>query len=288
MEPVTMAALIGGGASLLSGLLKSRSDSGAADANAALQREFAQQGIRWKVADAKAAGIHPLYALGASTIGASPVYAGDSGLAGGIRDMGQDVSRAILAGEDLRERQARDNAAAARLAALDQENRERSARAELREEKRLASQLQNDEVQRAYWASEVARRNQAQGPPAPPKVRDSRGQVDVGAITLKPAEQVARDPVRPSAEAGSQPMWQRRETAPGVFRDFPHPDTNLDSEIVHGLLAAQAYIDKWVSDTFFGGAPKYIQVPRKKYAPSPGAFDMDRGYQRYGVERRGR
>lgn len=30
----------------------------------AIQREFAQQGIRWKVEDAKAAGLHPLYALG--------------------------------------------------------------------------------------------------------------------------------------------------------------------------------------------------------------------------------
>lgn len=34
-----------------------------ADKNIALQREFAQMGIRWRVEDAKAAGLHPMYAL---------------------------------------------------------------------------------------------------------------------------------------------------------------------------------------------------------------------------------
>lgn len=38
----------------------------------ALQREFAQNGIRWRVDDAKAAGLHPLAALGASGSSYSP------------------------------------------------------------------------------------------------------------------------------------------------------------------------------------------------------------------------
>lgn len=33
------------------------------DKNIALQREFAQMGVRWRVEDAKAAGLHPMYAL---------------------------------------------------------------------------------------------------------------------------------------------------------------------------------------------------------------------------------
>lgn len=36
------------------------------------QREFAQMGIRWRVEDAKAAGLHPLYALGGSGATYSP------------------------------------------------------------------------------------------------------------------------------------------------------------------------------------------------------------------------
>lgn len=43
--------------------------------NEALQREFAQMGIRWKVEDAEAAGLHPLYALGGSGPAYSPAPA---------------------------------------------------------------------------------------------------------------------------------------------------------------------------------------------------------------------
>ena len=42
--------------------------------NAQLQREFAQNQIQWRVADAKKAGLHPLFAMGASTQPASPSF----------------------------------------------------------------------------------------------------------------------------------------------------------------------------------------------------------------------
>lgn len=60
-----------------------------------LQREFAQNAIQWKVADAQKAGIHPLYALGAPTMNYAPQSIGGMDAAGG---MGQDISRAINAG----------------------------------------------------------------------------------------------------------------------------------------------------------------------------------------------
>lgn len=64
--------------------------------NIALQREFAQSGIQWKVADAKAAGIHPLFALGAQTHSFSPVSVGD--VPGtNFSGIGQDIGRAINA-----------------------------------------------------------------------------------------------------------------------------------------------------------------------------------------------
>lgn len=49
------------------------------DKNAALQREFAQKGIQWRVEDAKKAGLHPLFALGGSVASASPIPVFDSG-----------------------------------------------------------------------------------------------------------------------------------------------------------------------------------------------------------------
>lgn len=55
-----MSFLGGIGSALLGGLF----GSSAKKKELAYQREFAQHGIRWRVADAKAAGIHPLAALG--------------------------------------------------------------------------------------------------------------------------------------------------------------------------------------------------------------------------------
>lgn len=48
-------------------------------------KEFAQKGIRWKVADAKAAGIHPLYAMGASTNMPSVSMQGGSNISGALK-----------------------------------------------------------------------------------------------------------------------------------------------------------------------------------------------------------
>lgn len=64
------------------------------------QKEFAQNGIRWRVDDAKAAGLHPLFALGATGASYSPVntssyYENESGgLGNALSNMGQDISRA--------------------------------------------------------------------------------------------------------------------------------------------------------------------------------------------------
>jgi len=76
-----------------------------------LQREFAQTGIQWRSADAKAAGIHPLAALGAQVHSYSPVsisapptmpranvspYSGAS-MGSGLAAAGQDISRGLHA-----------------------------------------------------------------------------------------------------------------------------------------------------------------------------------------------
>lgn len=70
-----------------------------------IQREFAQNSIRWRVEDAKRAGIHPLAALGASGASYSPILSvgGDEHYGRAPADpnslnamrMGQDFSRAI-------------------------------------------------------------------------------------------------------------------------------------------------------------------------------------------------
>jgi len=91
-----IGGLISAASSFLGGQSAQRSQEKMAAENIALQKQFAQEGIRWKVADAKAAGIHPLYALGANTTSFSPVSIGSPGGAG-IAAAGQDIGRAVNA-----------------------------------------------------------------------------------------------------------------------------------------------------------------------------------------------
>lgn len=89
------AAAIPAIASAASSIFNSISGKNEARHQERLQREFAQNQIQWKVADAKKAGIHPLYALGAPTMSYSPTSVGG---AEAMPDMGQDISRALGAG----------------------------------------------------------------------------------------------------------------------------------------------------------------------------------------------
>lgn len=117
-----IGSLVGAGASLLGGMMNQQTSSDnmamqqqinqaniqnqqALNAqNIAEQEKFAQQGIQWRAADARAAGINPLAALGAQTASFSnnvgttltaPQNAG--GMGAGVAAAGQDISRAISA-----------------------------------------------------------------------------------------------------------------------------------------------------------------------------------------------
>jgi len=114
VAPAIIAAGISAGSRLLGGLLgKSSSDKAtsrtaeSAAADRALQKEFAKNGIRWKVADAEAAGLHPLAAIGAQGASYSPVsaqFTADTSMPSALSGMGQDISRAITASSSKKDR----------------------------------------------------------------------------------------------------------------------------------------------------------------------------------------
>lgn len=81
---------IGAGVGLLGGILSNQSHEGQASKGYASQREALQNSIRWRVADAKAAGIHPLYALGAPSMNISPITYEDK-IGPAVSEMGQSV-----------------------------------------------------------------------------------------------------------------------------------------------------------------------------------------------------
>lgn len=60
-------ALIGGALGLIGGRETDQQNLKIANQNIAYQKEFAKSGIQWRTEDAQAAGIHPLFAMGAQT-----------------------------------------------------------------------------------------------------------------------------------------------------------------------------------------------------------------------------
>jgi len=90
-----IGAAIAAGANIVSGIMGAKSAEKAAKQQYAAQKEFAQNGIQWKVDDAREAGIHPLYAMGANTTSYAPVAVGNTNPLSGLAEAGQDISRAV-------------------------------------------------------------------------------------------------------------------------------------------------------------------------------------------------
>jgi hypothetical protein len=107
-----LAPLVGGAVSAIGSIYGAQQNAQAQEQvnaeNLAYQKEFAQNDIQWKVADAKAAGINPLAALGAQEQSFSNLVAPQPGA--GFSSAGQSLGRAISA---LQTPEQRDNQAAA-------------------------------------------------------------------------------------------------------------------------------------------------------------------------------
>lgn len=171
--PFPIAAALGALGSVVSGIGASKDRRS--------QKQVAQNSIQWRVADAKAAGVHPLYALGAPTMSFSPV--GDGGAGAGLSQMGQDISRARAAQMDRNER-----------------NKEWMAGAVDRQMQRRSNelQLQNMELQNSLLASRIANVNQPGTPPGIPQDQLSDG----GRFQPSPASPTISASDNPAREAG--------------------------------------------------------------------------------------
>ncbi len=204
------------------------------------QKEFAQNGIRWRVADAKAAGLHPLAALGAQGASYSPsAVIGDSPDFSFLKDMGQGIDRAMDAKATRQERVEREEKSNA-----------------LFNEELKGKQLQNQEtetrIQQMKWdmAMDAARnaersvRTQQQVPPMPSLAPDGSlmpGQSNAtspGGIESKPAEIVVNEPGRPAQERGSITELGFLRTSDGGYQPVMSNDAkNRLEEDIAGTFA---------------------------------------------------
>lgn len=200
-----VGGLLGGVGSIVGAGMSGANAAAINQANYEHQKEFAQNGIRWKVADAKAAGLHPLAALGAQTSGYTPsAVVGDSPDFSFLRDIGQDVGRAIDAKSTAAER-------AANKAKIDQgTNLELEGKQLDNEYKRaLIKGETQDQALRLANAAVRSSWSQQLPPPMPSLAPDGSlipGQGNAtspGGIETKPAEIVVNEPGRRGQERGS-------------------------------------------------------------------------------------
>lgn len=217
--------------------------------NAELQREFAKMGIRWRVEDAKAAGLHPLAALGMSPVSAQPVAVGaspDWRRNFGER-MGQSVSRAVEVGMDAFERQAYRAKNALEIERLGLENE--------------------------LLRTQVTKVGQSMGPPMASTDPNSGigipGQMSGKALespmTFIPTGRTYASENNASKAFGSVTDWYFRRTPTGL-KIAPSPD-------VQGILANNAIeMLKWESEHF---ARQTFQP--EAYKPNIKEFPLPKG-----------
>jgi len=198
-------------AGLAGSILGANAASDAASSNRSMQREFAQKGIQWKVADAKAAGIHPLYALGAQTHSFQPVSAGD--LSSSLSDAGQHLGRAVDAGLNSGQRKQQE------LQLLEDRSRARRMD-ELR--------IQEQEIKNMLLTTELMgmNRRQENQPPIPSPDNAGSGvftllpgqnspRLKPDQVRLKPSEIISHQSTRPHVEAGTHPALSEYRMADG-------------------------------------------------------------------------
>lgn len=160
-----------------------------------MAREFAENGIRMRVNDAVAAGLHPLVGAGVTPISYSPVSVGGGGSGGGYHtsSTGQDISRAIQA-------------------TLTKDEREvDKLKLDL-----LRSQIAETDARAGYYDSMAGRSKQTQ-------VLSGPFPAGAGQVTVQPDVKISQDVTDPSRTAGKDhPFFKRYQILPGMTIDVPY------------------------------------------------------------------
>lgn len=235
-----------------------------ADRNIALQKEFAQNGIQWRVEDAKKAGIHPIYALGGSGASFSPVsanFSADTSLGSAFAQAGQDLGRSIQA-----TRSAPDRAVALQANKL-----------------ALEGQALDNDLKREELASKIARVGSSQvGPPMPMATVPGYDPVP---LPVSDPRKVAPFPVK-KTETTSDLKWRGWS-----WKNDPHtsPAESWEDRYGDDISFATAPLIG-AADLMYNNARKiefYQDLMRRAFDYPPRPLPARRGYNPHGV-RQGR
>lgn len=247
--------LISAGANIIGGLMGSKSADKARaqqeaqfQQNVQLQKDFAQNGIQWKVADAKAAGIHPIFALGGNTASYAPTssnFTADMSMPNALSRAGQDIGRAVNATQNQATRVDAFTQAAQAL--------------------QLESLKLDNDVKRQELVSRNARMQQQINPPMPVNQRyliPGQAQTALGDLVKdKPMERAPGAPGQLHAEGGAITDTGYAKTSGG---HFPVPSADVKERIEDDWYqqAAHSLRNNWLPmfSPYFNDPPKGVPL----------------------------
>lgn len=219
-----------------------------------LQREFARNGLQWRVQDAIKAGIHPLAALGFQGPQATPVIVGDSGGQGGpppdpatsmALGMGADFGRAMMASGTREER------------LLTQMN--------------LASMkldIEGKAIDNQIRASQLHKLNQV-GPAMPSPIDQQGGMSGQGNFKIKPSESTSSSRSQPAQQAGAINDYGYARTSSGGY--IPVPSVDVKERIEDNVFHEATHFFRNNILPNFGAGPT---PPDPKEYPLPPGYDI--------------
>lgn len=241
-----VGSIISAGSSLLGGQNANDNASAIRAADLQAQREFAQHGIRWKVADAKAAGLHPLAAIGgigasytpsATTVGDSGYASAGEHLGNALNNMGQNTKRAQVATMTAEERAMSD----ATIENMKLRNR------------LLEAQITSE------WSNVMG---QPRTPTMPSAVNPGASKVSKhinaarpGLIDGQPSVSISASPGDLGMEAGRTPSFKPYDLSPRISIPMPSSAASEAFEQMGPGAAPAALAVRGVDKFFRGGTP---------------------------------
>lgn len=175
-----------------------------------LQMDTLKNQIQWRVEDAKKAGINPLFALGAAPYSYSP--SGGGGFAGtDFGGMGQDISRAVMAGATAREREQ-----AAIQAKIEREQTNTL----------FGLEVEHRGLENELLRSQIGRMNSAQIGGPNPEYRDENARPGLapGTVLDQPSSVVVGSADEPARQPGTLTDYQFTAASGGRYAIVPSSD----------------------------------------------------------------
>lgn len=238
-----------------------------AEKNFQMQNEFARHGIRWKVEDAKEAGLHPLAVLGSQGSSFSPVSLfqdnsvtppsrSPANKHSIYRDLGQDISRAIGATQTKEERM------------------------------RDALTTEHMHLENELLKAQILNINRPNNPPFPGSGSFDMlpGQGSNSPVSLTPARRVMSPNDAPQQEAGDRPDVSFSRTRSGRVPMIPEglSESLEDDMIGRWMWRAR---NQFINNFGFGTTPSMNELPKgarrwvwnipaQEWQPDYGDFNM--------------